>query len=560
MIYYRDINCVPVFDIKMMHKSLVTKRFQSEAIGDIHEDSSDEIQGDLNESVDMFNDEGGANSRLASPGMEHLLEEQQEANKRIPKNVKFNRAFDIAKVTAEYMKDTGTEQFELYMKCFSKFSNMVRDGIPSNVINLLLEPEKFEVIEIDEQPDIVVADTDNNNRDKTVTTAKVKEFCEVPEQLKDYLGIDAVIEPIIGDGSCLYGSASAHIYQDQKHANELRRSCHKFMIDNWAYYNGFFPTPFTETVGVGFEARQVTFNTQSELIQFLLSDESLKLYNSSSVDLANMFGFRIAIFEHGNNIIPRWTWITPDQEISFFSSYRNQSLPDMWLYHEQNVHWDLLVSRPPLEKVSEEVGETLATSHNFTAVTATPLETVPEEVGETLAAVCEETADTVDSPLQFRHCPRGPGRPKTKRFGPPSLTSTKRKCNDDGDEEIESSQRPASKKQHVETTEKPKRGRPKGSKNKNPPATKSRAKVSKNKRGGKIANDSLDMIRKATAAAEFSLEEEGSLGVGGPPCFCSTTQWNCRVCGRKLCDFCTLPEEAEDGSARRCLECLDKLC
>ena len=124
----------------MMHKSLVTKRFQSEAIGDIHEDSSDEIQGDLNESVDMFNDEGGANSRLASPGMEHLLEEQQEANKRIPKNVKFNRAFDIAKVTAEYMKDTGTEQFELYMKCFSKFSNMVRDGIPSHVIDLLLEP------------------------------------------------------------------------------------------------------------------------------------------------------------------------------------------------------------------------------------------------------------------------------------------------------------------------------------------------------------------------------------------------------------------------------------
>ena len=382
MIYYRDINCVPVFDIKMMHKSLVTKRFQSEAIGEIHEDSSDDIQ-DLNESVDMFNDEGGANSRLASPGMEHLLEEQQEANKRIPKNVKFNRAFDIAKVTAEYMKDTGTEQFELYMQCFSKFSNMVRDGIPSSVINLLLEPEKFEVIEIDEQPDIVVADTDNNNRDNTLTTAKGKEFCEVPEQLKDYLGIDAVIVPIKGDGSCLYGSASAHIYQDQKHANELRRSCHKFMIDNWAYYNGFFPTPFTETVGVGFEARQVTLNTQSELIQFLLSDESLKLYNSSSVDLANlanMFGFRIAIFEHGNDIIPRWTWITPDQEISFFSSYRNQSLPDMWLYHEQNVHWDLLVSRPPLEKVSEEVGETLATSHNFTAVreeTATPLETVP---------------------------------------------------------------------------------------------------------------------------------------------------------------------------------------
>ena len=36
---------------------------------------------------------------VGSPGMEHLLEEQLEANKRIPKNV------DIA----EYMKDTGTD-------------------------------------------------------------------------------------------------------------------------------------------------------------------------------------------------------------------------------------------------------------------------------------------------------------------------------------------------------------------------------------------------------------------------------------------------------------------
>ena len=90
MIYYRDIQYVPVFDIKMMHKSLVTKRFQSEAIGEMPEDSSDEIERDLylNESVDMFDQEGGANSRLASPGMQHLLEEQLEANKRIPKNVK----------------------------------------------------------------------------------------------------------------------------------------------------------------------------------------------------------------------------------------------------------------------------------------------------------------------------------------------------------------------------------------------------------------------------------------------------------------------------------------
>ena len=46
----------------------------------------------------MFDVEGHANSRLGGPGMEYLIEEQMEAEKRIPKNVKFNKAFDISKV------------------------------------------------------------------------------------------------------------------------------------------------------------------------------------------------------------------------------------------------------------------------------------------------------------------------------------------------------------------------------------------------------------------------------------------------------------------------------
>ena len=47
MIYFRDIQCVPVFDIEIMHKSLVTKRFHCEAIFEIPEDSSGEIERDL---------------------------------------------------------------------------------------------------------------------------------------------------------------------------------------------------------------------------------------------------------------------------------------------------------------------------------------------------------------------------------------------------------------------------------------------------------------------------------------------------------------------------------
>ena len=86
MIYYRDSHHMPVFDIKMMHKSLVTKRFQSEAIGEIHEDSSGDIERDLNldESVDMFNDERGANSRLASRGWNIFWKSNKKLTRESP--------------------------------------------------------------------------------------------------------------------------------------------------------------------------------------------------------------------------------------------------------------------------------------------------------------------------------------------------------------------------------------------------------------------------------------------------------------------------------------------
>ena len=57
----------------------------------------------VNESVEMFDVQDNVNSILGSTGMEYLIEEEQEANKKVKKNVKFNKAFDVAKVAAEYI-------------------------------------------------------------------------------------------------------------------------------------------------------------------------------------------------------------------------------------------------------------------------------------------------------------------------------------------------------------------------------------------------------------------------------------------------------------------------
>ena len=44
-----------------------------------------------------------------------------------------------------------------------------------------------------------------------------------------------------------------------------------------------------------------------------------------------------------NDQPPRWTWHSPHQYITSYSQHRNVEGPDMWLFHEDDCHYDLLV-------------------------------------------------------------------------------------------------------------------------------------------------------------------------------------------------------------------------
>ena len=105
-------------------------------------------------------------------------------------------------------------------------------------------------------------------------------------------------------------------------------------------------------MGVGSSSFKVEINTYDEMKKFLLSDRSLYCFSNSSLDLsnlANMYDMRIAIFTYssGGSVVPHWTWIQPDPAISQRSPYRNQLMfKEMWLLHEDRVHYNLLVSRP----------------------------------------------------------------------------------------------------------------------------------------------------------------------------------------------------------------------
>ena len=120
LFFYRKIKQLPLFDLKCFHPSF---RFIQEP---------DESTADMFESFEE-------NNRLASPGMEHLIEEQMQQNKKLKSNVKYNKGFDVAKVCVDYLSKYNTETFETNLEIFNVFTELMRTGIPEDVKDVILK-------------------------------------------------------------------------------------------------------------------------------------------------------------------------------------------------------------------------------------------------------------------------------------------------------------------------------------------------------------------------------------------------------------------------------------
>ena len=330
-LFFRMANNMPLFDISIFHPSFRIN------------DGSDEA---ANESVDMFDNSEHLNSRLGSPGMEYLIAEEQEANKKLKKNEKYNKAFDVAKVAAEYLSMYSKDQFLKNLECFKHFTEILRTGIPQEVATTLKkysEAINDDTIKDNEQ---FGSKAENANLPRQTFT---KEICL---EHKHLLPEDHVIYPVPGDGSCLFGALAAHIYKDETQASNLRRLVRYYMVDNWWYFQLFLSIPFTETVGVGSDSYRVFFDNYEDLKSFLLTDSSLKCYSNSQVDFAalcNLFKMNIGVFTYGlKNLPPRWTWISPDPLLAEYSTTGLpfvDHLPNALLYHHDEVHYELLVHK-----------------------------------------------------------------------------------------------------------------------------------------------------------------------------------------------------------------------
>ena len=119
--FFRKMSNLPLFDIKCFHPSFLMIQ------------EPDTVSNDISDSPVDCDD------RLASPGMEHLIKEQMEENKKMKPNVKFNKAFDVAKVCAEYLSKYNTESFKDNLQIFQAFTELMRTGIPPAVKDAILK-------------------------------------------------------------------------------------------------------------------------------------------------------------------------------------------------------------------------------------------------------------------------------------------------------------------------------------------------------------------------------------------------------------------------------------
>ena len=106
IVYLRKSQTLPLYEKKMFHKSFHSSQFSTTPDGeDFPEENGNEglhETSDIDDNVDA----------PGSPGMEYLLHELNAENKKLPKNVKFNKSFDVAKLCADYLKNAPSQTFE----------------------------------------------------------------------------------------------------------------------------------------------------------------------------------------------------------------------------------------------------------------------------------------------------------------------------------------------------------------------------------------------------------------------------------------------------------------
>ena len=195
-----------------------------------------------------------------------------------------------------------------------------------------------------------------NKKNKKICNAKTKEgikvrnLRDVPANCKHLVKEDDVLYVVPGDGACAPNCAAAFLFLDEGFGPKLRRKMNIFMAKHWNIRYKFITQcsedhPFERRL----KGNVISYKEPEELLEYLLNSEEASLMWSDSEDLsiiADMYQIRIKIITSKGNddLNPTVNWITPEPSMKQFAELKDVELDDLILFHEDETHYNLIVS------------------------------------------------------------------------------------------------------------------------------------------------------------------------------------------------------------------------
>ena len=144
----------------------------------------------------------------------------------------------------------------------------------------------------------------------------------------------------------------------------MRRNINRYEADFFPFFRPFYVWPHTEMVGM----KSLTFQDEKEYTEFLRNNpDSGKLWmdHQGLQIVANAYQINVHILTVGVEAMEepkaRWTHLVPDKRLEDFDNMKQNSLvEDLWMIHEDGVHFDLIIKKESVlakKELIEDVSE-----------------------------------------------------------------------------------------------------------------------------------------------------------------------------------------------------------
>ena len=160
-----------------------------------------------------------------------------------------------------------------------------------------------------------------------------------------------LVYAVPGNGCCGPNCAAAFLFHDEVFGAKLRIQMNKFQAKHWNRRYRFITQcskghPFVRKLKGG----EVKFTEPEKLKKFLENSKKAAYMWTDSEDLAiisDMFQLKIKIIttKGPSDKNPSVNWISPDEKMAEYAELKNVELGEMVLLHENDTHFDLIVSK-----------------------------------------------------------------------------------------------------------------------------------------------------------------------------------------------------------------------